>query len=140
MIIALLVIIMFSYSIWLSLIVFVGVVLMFFTTKYVGGNSGKYFMMQQKTLGKLEGYVEEMMHGAKVVKVFCHEEESKKDFIFYNNLEENEYIALWNYKGYIVMNGKSYKNVELFKKDNSDFAFFYPTVFGGCVRRKRWRR
>lgn len=47
-------------------------------------------------------------------------EESKKDFIFYNNLEKNEYVALWNYKGYIVMNGKSYKNVELFKKDKYD--------------------
>ena len=80
MIIALLVIIMFSYSIWLSIIVFFGVILMFFTTKYIGGNSGKYFMLQQKTLGKLEGYVEEMMHGAKVVKVFCHEEETKKAF------------------------------------------------------------
>ena len=80
MIIAGLVIIMFSFSIWLSLVVFLGVILMFFTTKYVGGNSGKYFMKQQKTLGKLEGYVEEMMHGAKVVKVFCHEEESKKAF------------------------------------------------------------
>ena len=80
MIIGLLVIIMFSYSIWLSLIVFFGVILMFFTTKYIGGNSGKYFMMQQKTLGQLEGYVEEMMHGAKVVKVFCHEEETKKAF------------------------------------------------------------
>ena len=80
MIIVGLVVIMFSYSIWLSLVVFLGVILMFFTTKYVGGNSGKYFMLQQKTLGKLEGYVEEMMHGAKVVKVFCHEEETKKEF------------------------------------------------------------
>jgi ATP-binding cassette subfamily B protein len=52
-----LVVIMFSYSIWLSLIVFLGVILMFITTKYVGGNSGKYFMLQQKTLGQLEGYV-----------------------------------------------------------------------------------
>ena len=80
MIIALLVVIMFSYSIWLSLVIFLGVILMFFTTKYIGGNSGKYFMQQQKTLGKLEGYVEEMMHGTKVVKVFCHEDETKKAF------------------------------------------------------------
>ena len=80
MILILLVIIMFSYSIWLSLIVFLGVILMFFTTKYIGGNSGKYFVLQQKTLGRLEGYVEEMMHGAKVVKVFCHEEETKQAF------------------------------------------------------------
>lgn len=47
-------------------------------------------------------------------------EESNKDFIYYNNLNEKEYIALWNYKGYIVMNGKSYKNIELFKKDKYD--------------------
>lgn len=80
MILILLVFIMFSYSIWLSLIVFLGVILMFITTKYVGGNSGKYFVRQQRTLGRLEGYVEEMMHGAKVVKVFCHEEETKKAF------------------------------------------------------------
>ena len=80
MILVLLVVIMFSYSIWLALIVFLGVILMTFTTKFVGGNSGKYFMQQQKTLGQLEGYVEEMMHGAKVVKVFCHETETKEEF------------------------------------------------------------
>ena len=80
MIIIGLIAIMFSYSIWLSLVVFLGVILMIITTKYVGGNSGKYFVKQQRTLGQLEGYVEEMMHGAKVVKVFCHEEESKKAF------------------------------------------------------------
>ena len=80
MILSLLVIIMFTYSIWLSLIVFVGVICMFFTTKYVGGNSAKYFVNQQRTVGKLEGYIEEMMHGQKVVKVFCHEEETKNRF------------------------------------------------------------
>ena len=43
-----------------------------------------------------------------------------KDFVFHNNLNENEYVALWNYKGYIVMNNNQYKNVELFKKDKYD--------------------
>lgn len=80
MILSILIIIMFAYSIWLSLIVFAGVILMFITTKYVGGNSAKYFVNQQKSVGKLEGYIEEMMHGQKVVKVFCHEEESKIRF------------------------------------------------------------
>ncbi len=75
-----LLIIMFSSSIWLSLVIFLGVILMFNVTKIVGGNSAKYFMRQQVSLGNAEGYVEEMMHGQKVVKVFCHEEESLKGF------------------------------------------------------------
>ncbi len=49
-------------------------------TKKLAGQSGKYFMAQQVSLGKLNGYIEEMMEGQKVVKVFCHEEESKEDF------------------------------------------------------------
>lgn len=48
--------------------------------KKVGGNSAKYFIRQQESIGKVEGYIEEMMNGQKVVKVFCHEEESKADF------------------------------------------------------------
>ena len=80
MIIFLLIGIMIFYSVWLFLIVVGGIVLMFLTTKYVGGNSGKFFVRQQKTIGKLEGYVEEMMHGAKVVKVFTHEQECKDEF------------------------------------------------------------
>ena len=72
--------IMFYYSIWLSLVVFVGVFFMFLVTKKVGGNSGKYFLKQQMALGKTEGFIEEMMHGQKVVKVFCHEEEAEKKF------------------------------------------------------------
>jgi len=80
MILLLLVILMFTYSIWLALIVFVGVFFMMITTKYVGGNSSKYFVKQQRSVGQLEGYVEEMMHGQKVVKVFCYEEETKEKF------------------------------------------------------------
>ena len=49
-------------------------------TKKLGGLSGSYFMAQQRDIGKLNGYVEEMMEGQKVVKVFCHEEESKEGF------------------------------------------------------------
>ena len=52
-------------------------------------------------------------------------DKADKDFIYYNNLSNNEYIALWNYKGYIVMNGKSYQNVELFKKDKYDNSLAY---------------
>lgn len=56
------------------------VAIMLFATKKVSGLSGKHFVAQQKNLGAINGYIEEMMSGQKVVKVFCHEEESKKRF------------------------------------------------------------
>ena len=68
------------YSLWMALVVVVGVVFMVTVTKKVGGNSAKYFIRQQAALGMTEGFVEEMMNGQKVIKVFCHEEESKADF------------------------------------------------------------
>lgn len=52
-------------------------------------------------------------------------EKSTKDFVFYNNLDSNEYVALWNYKGYIVMNGNSYKNVDIFNKEKYDNTLSY---------------
>ena len=77
---AFLVCVMIYFSISLMVVVVVGVVAMFRVTKFVGGNSAKFFMMQQKAVGKMEGFAEEMMNGQKVVKVFCHEEASKEDF------------------------------------------------------------
>lgn len=67
-------------SIYLTLIV---VVMLFFIMKLVkviGGKSGFYFIKQQQTLGALDGYIEEMVNGQKVVKVFCHEEKAREDF------------------------------------------------------------
>ena len=75
-----LLVIMFTSSIWLSLVIFLGCVVMFLVTKKVGGNSAKYFIRQQMSIAAEEGYIEEMMHGQKVVKVFCHEEETIKAF------------------------------------------------------------
>ena len=75
-----LVCVMTYFSISLMIVVIVGVVAMFKVTKFVGGNSAKYFMMQQKAVGKMEGFAEEMMNGQKVIKVFCHENASKEDF------------------------------------------------------------
>ncbi len=80
-----LLVIMFTSSIWLSLVIFLGCLAMFYVTKKVGGGSSKYFMAQQIALGDEEGFIEEMMQGGKVVKVFCHEEQSKKDFDVKNN-------------------------------------------------------
>lgn len=72
--------IMLYFSVWMTIVVVCGVILMFFVTKKVGGNSAKYFVRQQVALGKVEGFVEEIMNGQKVVQVFCHERESGADF------------------------------------------------------------
>ncbi len=64
----------------LTLVTLAMVGVMLFCTKQATGQSGKYFLQQQKNLGAVNGYIEEMMNGQKVVKVFCHEEESKKKF------------------------------------------------------------
>ena len=75
-----LLVLMTSYSIWLSLVIFLGVFAMFKITKSIGGRSAKYFIKKQQALGNAEGFIEEMMQGGRVIKVFCHEEDSKADF------------------------------------------------------------
>lgn len=71
---------MIRLSVPLTITTLLMVVVMMFVTAKVGSQSGKYFMQQQKDIGAVNGYIEEMMSGQKVVKVFCHEEECKKDF------------------------------------------------------------
>lgn len=65
---------------WLTVLVVVSVVLMLMITGKIAGKSGLYFKGQQDTLGDLNGYIEEMMNGQKVIKVFCHEEKVKEEF------------------------------------------------------------
>ncbi len=72
--------IMLYYCVWLTLVILAGVAVMLLVTKKVGGSSAKHFFRQQDALGKEEGYIEEIMNGQKVVKVFCHEEACKADF------------------------------------------------------------
>ena len=74
------VIIMLTYSFWLSLVVALSTFLMTFVVKKIGGNSAKYMVAQQSSLATEEGFMEEMMKGQKVVKVFTHEERAKEDF------------------------------------------------------------
>lgn len=62
-------------------------------SKKIAGQSGKFFGAQQKDLGKINGFIEEMMEGQKVVKVFCHEEESKKTF---NELNEKLFHSAYH--------------------------------------------
>ncbi len=73
-------VIMLLYSLWLMFVVFIGVAIMAMVAKYVGSRSARYFIRQQQVIGKAEGYIEEMMGGQKVIKVFCHEERAKEDF------------------------------------------------------------
>jgi len=77
--------IMLYFSIWLTLVLALGIVAMFFVTKVVGGGSAKYFMQQQKATGAMEGFAQEMMNGQKVIKVFNHEQASIRDFDKVNN-------------------------------------------------------
>ena len=72
--------IMLYYSIWLTLVVFGGVIFMFLITGQVSTKSAKYFVKQQQTLAKTEGIVQEMMNGQRVIKVFCHEEKAYEKF------------------------------------------------------------
>lgn len=72
--------IMVYYSLWLTLVILLGVCFMVIVTRKIGGGSAKYFIRQQEAIGRTEGFVEEMMNGQKVVKVFCHEREAEKDF------------------------------------------------------------
>ena len=99
--------IMLYFSVWMTLLLMVGVAFMLFVSKTVGGGSAKFFIRQQQSMGKSEGFVQEMMNGQKVVKVFCHEEESQKAFDQINNqLFEDSYKAhaYANCLGPIIMN------------------------------------
>ena len=71
---------MFYLSVWMALVVGFASIAMIVVAKKIGGRSAKNFMAMQRSIAKTEGFVEEMMNGQKVVKVFCHEEQSGKDF------------------------------------------------------------
>ena len=99
--------IMLYYSMLLTLILVVGVILMAIVTKIFGGGSAKFFVKLQKSVGRQEGFVQEMMNGQKVVKVFCHEQKSQADFdasneeLFQNAYRANAYA---NMLGPVIMN------------------------------------
>ena len=78
----------------LTIVTLITVMGVFYSTKYLAGKSGKYFVGQQKSLGAVNGYIEEMITGQKVVKVFNHEEISKQEFDKLNEeLCHNAYTA-----------------------------------------------
>ncbi len=92
--------IMLYYCVWLTLVLVAGVVLMTLVVRRVGGGSARYFVRQQAFVGRMEGFVEEIMNGQKVVKVFCHEQESEADFdrlneeLFIESEKANKYANI----------------------------------------------
>ncbi len=103
---------MLSYSVWLTLVVIVFLIIIFKIMGYIGGKSSKYFVKQQKSVANVNGYIEEMINGQKVVKVFCHEDKSKQEFdernneLFFNMKKANTYGNIvgpvMNNMGYII--------------------------------------
>ena len=72
--------VMLYFSFWMTLVVIGGIILMTIITRVLSGGSAKYFVLQQKALGREEGFIQEHMNGQKVVKVFNHEEKTVSDF------------------------------------------------------------
>ena len=99
--------VMIYYSFPLTGIILIGVGFMLLSSKIFGGRSSKHFMAQQKAFGAFEGYVQEMMSGQKVIKVFNYEERAIKDFVKYNNTlcdKQFKANAFANSLGPVIMN------------------------------------
>lgn len=87
-------------SVYLTVFVMIFITLILFVTKKIAGASGRFFVKQQSSLGEVNGFIEEMIHGQKVIKVFCHEQHSKEDFdklndtLCQNATEANKYANI----------------------------------------------
>ena len=89
--------IMLYYSLWMTLVLIAGMIVMFIFTTVVGGGSAKYFVKQQAAIGNTEGYVQEMINGQKVVKVFNHEDISIEEF---KKINDGLYEDSWRANAY----------------------------------------
>ncbi len=95
-------------SVWMTLVLLLGVAAMFYVAKTVGGGSAKYFMQQQKAVAAMEGFAQESMNGQKVIKVFCHEEQSIRDF---DAVNEELYRVGYKANAYASMLGPIISNI-----------------------------
>jgi ATP-binding cassette subfamily B protein len=105
-------VIMLTMSFWMTLVIICGVIVMSLVTKKIGGSGARFFRMQQVSLGECEGYVEEMINGQRVVKVFNYEPKSKEHFDILNsklcsdatnaNIRANTLMPIMNNLGHIL--------------------------------------
>lgn len=122
---------MLTTSVYMTVIVILFIVIQTLVIKIVGGRSGKYFIAQQQSIGKVNGFIEEMMTGQKVVKVFCHEEEAKSDF---DKLNEALYSSAYSANKYanilmpIMMNIGNLQYVVL-----AIFGALFSVASGGAL-------
>ncbi len=135
------IVIMLTYSFYLALVVFLSTFVMLLVVKSVGGKSAKNMVAQQTSLAVEEGFVEEMMKGQKVVKVFTHEEQAKADFDKHNErlFQDSEKAHIFgNILGPILGNIGNFTYVLLAIIGGALFAFGVPnvsfsTIFGGVA-------
>ena len=113
---------MISLSIPLTITTLLMVWLMLMVTKNIAGKSGSYFIEQQKKLGKINGFIEEMMEGQKVIKVFCHEKESKEQF---NKLNEELFES--------ANNANKYANILMPVMGNMGYINYVITAILGSI-------
>ena len=99
---------MLYFSIWMTIVIVLGVILMGFLTSKVGAGSSKYFVRQQNSLASTEGYIQEMMNGQKVVKVFNHEQDTMDSF---NKLNDELFNDASKANGYANILGPIINNV-----------------------------
>ncbi len=110
-------------SIPLTLVTLVMVFVMVIATKFAAGRSSQNFVEQQKKLGALNGFIEEMMNGQKVVKVFCHEEEGKKQF---KELNDSLYVSADKANAYVNVLGPI--NAQI-----GNLSYVLCAIVGGCL-------
>lgn len=115
--------IMIYYSVWMTLLIILGVVAMFYVSKKLGGGSAKYFIRQQKSVAKTEGFVQEMMNGQKVIKVFCHEKQIEKDF---DKVNEELYDDCFKAHAYANCLGPIIMNI-------GNILYVLAATFGGLL-------
>ncbi|MBR4288138.1 MAG: ABC transporter ATP-binding protein [Clostridia bacterium] len=114
----------------LTLVVLVSLFVMMWVTKVIGGNSARFFIRQQASLGKVNGYIEEMIEGQKVVKVFCHEPQTKKGF---EKLNEELCHAATNAHTFAnilmpIMNNLNHINYALVAMVGAALAILFPEI------------
>ena len=89
--------IMLYFSVWMTILLVAGVAAMFFFAKRFGGGSARFFIQQQRSVADTEGFIQEMMNGQKVIKVFCHEDKCTDEFEKINERLYNDSFRAHSY-------------------------------------------